>query len=406
MSWLDRVNTDMIITMGDGRIFKPAWIEATKSKKFNLSEFEFINIKGALIDRREPKARRFPFKIFFQGADNLDQSRLFETSSDDKRPWKISHPKYDQIIVHPQSLKFDDTKENVTEITGVWIETISRSYPFESEDPIDEIISKSEDANVINLDFATNEVTLSTDDIDENITLYNDVKDTVPTENKEEYLNLFNEANSKIFEATTDPEAKIQALIDTQEFLLAPARFANSVQARIRIFESQLTTLINLLPSTASKSQKIAFEWKGAAIVNGIAVSTSSPLTGGFQNVAAGLAVASSVSGALAAYILAVNSFQTPNGALPSSYSPNQSNFQALSSLVNYATSNVLNIALNSKQERIIILYSNSNLIELAHRFYGLDADDQNIKDLITQNNWGINNYLQVSKNTEVKYYV
>ena len=406
MSWLDRVNTEMIITTGDGRVFKPNWFDAEKSTEYNLTEFNFINIKGSLVDRREPKARRFNFRIVFDGADNIEEASVFERSADDRRAWKVSHPLYDNITVHPASLKYDNKKYNVTEITGVLIETISRSYPFESESPEDEIISKSEESDLVNLEFATNDIELSTTDIETNTALYNEIKNDIPTGNKEEFLNLFNEANSKIFEATTVPEARIQALIDTQQFLLAPAKFALSVKSRIRIFEIQLTALTNLLPNTLSRSKKSAFEWNGATIINGIALSTSSPIEGGFQNVAFGLIVASSVSASLSSYISTINGFQTPNGALTTSYSPNQSNLQSLSSLVNYSVSNVLNIALNSKQERISLLNHDSNIIELTHRFYGLDSEDENIKNLITQNNWGINSYLQVPKNTEVKYYV
>ena len=114
MSWLDRVNTKMIITTGDGKSFSPAWFDAEKSVKYNLSEFEFIDIKGALVDRREPKARRFNFSIVFQGSENVDEASLFEASANDRRAWKISHPLYNNIVVHPVSLKFNDKNYNAT----------------------------------------------------------------------------------------------------------------------------------------------------------------------------------------------------------------------------------------------------------------------------------------------------
>jgi hypothetical protein len=220
------------------------------------------------------------------------------------------------------------------------------------------------------------------------------------------YFNIFNEANSKIFEATSIPEAKLQALIDSQEYYLAPAKFINSLRARVRIFESQLKTLINLIPSTISKSNKLAFEWQGASLINGMALATSKPLSNDFENANDGLEIASILNSSFSSYISTIDSFQTDNGAESNRYSPDQDNFQALSSLVNYSTSNALNIALNSKQQRLFLLNNDSNLIELTHRFYGLDENDDNIKSLIKQNNWGINFYLQVPKNTEVKYYV
>lgn len=406
MSWLERVNTQMIIKCGDGKAFTPHWFDAEKSKGFNFSEFEFIDIEGALIDRREPKARRFNFKIIFQGEDNIEQAAIFEESANDRRAWRISHPLYDGIVVHPISLKFDDNKYNATEITGTLIETIARSYPFESTDPIEEIITRSEDSALSNQELAVNEIEIGVDAVEINTALYNETKEQVPTDNAEEYFNLFTEANTKIYQATSGPEAKLQAVIDTQNFILAPARFVNSLKARIRIFESQINALINLIPSTATKNNQLLFEWQGSSIMNGMALSVSNSEDSDFENAVTSLAIAYGINVNFSNYILKVDSFQSSNGATITSYSPSQQNIQSLTGLVNFSTSNILNIALNSKQERILLLYKSSNLIELTHRFYGLDELDKNIEDLIKQNGWGINFYLQVPANTEVKYYV
>jgi len=395
----------MVITCGDGRQFRPEWMDAKKSTEFNLTEFEFVNIEGSLIDRREPKARRFNFRIFFQGEDNIERSNSFEVSSRDRRPWRISHPMYDTIVVHPVSLSYDDTKQNTTEISGTLIETISRNYPFESELPEEGIRLNSESASDDSANFANDEITINTGISDGNTAIYNDVDSLVPTEDAENYFNLLNEANSKIFEATSVADSKFQSVVDTQEYLLAPAFFALGVRDRISIIKSQLDILIGLIPNAIDKNQKAIFEWQAGTLVNGIALSTASPFEADYRNGTAVIQIAESVTEAFDSYVTQIDSFQTDNGAETDSYSPNQQSFQSLTTLVNYAIGNLLNIAFNARQEREVLLYHDTNIIELAHRFYGLDDADQNIRDLIEQNNWGITNYLQVLKNTTVKYY-
>jgi len=77
-----------------------------------------------------------------------------------------------------------------------------------------------------------------------------------------------------------------------------------------------------------------------------------------------------------------------------------------LNLLLNYTLSNLFNIALNAKQERNQILTEDSNWILLTHKFYGLDAEDANIVQLMEQNKAGLSSVLQVEKNTRVYYYV
>ena len=69
--------------------------------------------------------------------------------------------------------------------------------------------------------------------------------------------------------------------------------------------------------------------------------------------------------------------------------------------MINFTLSNLFIIALNAKQERSIVLEEDSNLINLAHRFYSLDLDDENIDELILNNDIGISEHLKV-ENTDI----
>ena len=97
---------------------------------------------------------------------------------------------------------------------------------------------------------------------------------------------------------------------------------------------------------------------------------------------------------------------QTDDSDELDSYVPDNQAMQLISSLVNFTLSNLFIIALNAKQERSIVLEADSNLINLAHRFYSLDLDDENIDELILNNNIGINEHLLVKKGRIIRYYV
>ncbi len=67
MSWIDKIQDQLIITCGDGKEFRPSWINASKDMNFNVSLFEFPNIKGTLVKRGTPIGKAYNLQIFFQG---------------------------------------------------------------------------------------------------------------------------------------------------------------------------------------------------------------------------------------------------------------------------------------------------------------------------------------------------
>jgi len=73
---------------------------------------------------------------------------------------------------------------------------------------------------------------------------------------------------------------------------------------------------------------------------------------------------------------------------------------------MNFTLSNLFAIALNAKQERSIVLEEDNNLVNLTHRFYGLDAADENIDEFILNNNIGISEHLLIKKGRILRYYV
>jgi predicted oxidoreductase (fatty acid repression mutant protein) len=407
MSWLERINSEFIIKCGDGREYRPLWMNAVKSYEFNVSEFEFINQRGAKVVREEVKARRFNLTLHFEGENVLDISDNFERSTFDKRPWTITHPMYGQLTVQPLGLNFDNTKFNITTITCTVVETLLDNFPQTNDDFVDIIEQR---ANVTNeaLASALESEELSASDLQEvqqqQRSLYNQGKNIATGLDAETYFNLFNDANNFLFVAQDNT---IQSIIATQRFILAPANFILSTRTRQNILTKQFLELLNFLPRALNRPKKMIFQSNGGTLISAKALTLSTPdLNVDFKTGVEVLNYAQSLHTDLNTYLTSIESLQTDNGGELDSYIPNYEPIKELIDLVNYTVVNLINIAVNSKTERSIILNYDTNAIELTHRLYGLDANDNNLNDLINQNDLSFDELLIIPQNKKIVYYV
>lgn len=407
MSWLERINSEFIIKCGDGREYRPLWMNAVKSYEFNVSEFEFINQRGAKVVREEAKARRFNLTLHFEGENVLDISDNFERSTYDKRPWIITHPMYGQITVQPLGINFDNTKFNITTITCTVVETLLDNFPQTNDDFVDIIEQR---VNVTNeaLASALESEELSASDLQDiqqqQRGLYNQGKNFANGLDAETYFNLFNEANNALFVAQSNP---IQSIIATQRFILAPANFIQSTRTRQNILTRQFIELLNFLPRILSRSEKMIFQSNAGTLITAKALATSTPdLNVDFKTGIEVLNYAQILHTDLNTYLTSIESLQTDNGGELDSYIPNYEPIKELTDLINYTVVNLINIAVNSKTERSIILNYDTNAIELTHRLYGLDANDNNLNDLINQNDLSFDELLIIPQNKKIVYYV
>jgi hypothetical protein len=406
MSWIEKIQKEFVIQTGDGRKYYPNWVDAVKSVDYNISEFNFPNLKGTLVVRGTPKGTKYGLTLFFQKEDHLDFSDEFKISAEDPRPWTISHPYYGTIIVQPTSLDFDNSKHNVTKITGTVIETITEDAPRITVSPVDKITNDKLDLDTIFEQSFANDVTPNTSDISvlksNNSNLYNEGKKSIlDSSDFETYFNAFNNANSFIDNATSEPLAAIRQL---QAVINAPALFATSVENRIKTLANQLVLLRNSLAGIVERAHKKIFENNCGCIISSMCTTSVTNYTYNSRD-----AVFNSVDLVLNSYntyISDLDSLQTDNGGKEDSYIPDADSLIKLSSLVNYTVSNLFDVALNSKQERSVICEEDTNIILLAHRFYGPQQDDSAIQTIIDNNNIGLNEMLEVRKGRKIVYYI
>jgi prophage DNA circulation protein len=408
MSWLDKIQTQFIIKTGDSREWSPNWLNASRTVEYNVSEFDFTNTEGTLVKREKPRGMKYELELYFQGDDHLDNAEAFRISANDPRPWTITHPFYGSIIVQPLGLRFDNTKYNVTLVTGTIIETITEDSPKTSVDPIDKIAASKDDVDVKFVDSFVNDVKPETAEINKlaenNSQLYKEGSKLSQTKDEaQEYFNRFNTANTAILNATSQP---LEAMISLQAMINYPGQFATGVKNRIDSLVNQFKLLTSAAFSILTRADKKIFEFSAGAIVSSMAYTASKPQSSDYTSRNDVIEIMDFIYSTHNDYITFLDTLQSDNGGSPDSYIPDADSQIALNELINFTISNLFNIALNAKQERTVFVEDDTNLIILAHRFYGLQADDSTIDTLIKTNNIGLNELLIIRKDRKIIYYV
>lgn len=407
MSWLDKIKTDLIIETGDGKQYKPQWLNASVEKEYNVAQFEFPNVSGTLVKRSRPKGARYSLELYFQGADHLDTAAAFSRSADDPRPWNLTHPFYGRIVVQPLSLGIDNSQYNISKISIPVVETITDQYPKGTVNAIDKITQDAATTNITQSAAYANNVVITVPDINRQQSAvaiaFNNAKKFVPQDIGEELFNRFNESIALLADAQDDTQAAIEAM---QRVIMSPATYAISVKNRLDVIGSTFNSFRESLATTSTKNEKNNYAVNNGTSLTAMALAAGTPQTTDYT---ARTEVVTTIEQLIAfynVYIADLDTLQTDNGGAPDSYIPDADSLMQLNLLFNYTLSNLFNIALNAKQERNIILLEDTNWVLLTHKFYGLDAADENIVQLMAQNNAGLSTALQVPKNTKVYYYV
>jgi hypothetical protein len=408
LSWLESIKTQFSITTGDGKVYNPSLIIATSNEamEFNVSTFEFPNIKGTLVKRYLRKGKRYELEVIFQGDDCWDVAKAFKDSAEDTRAWVISHPVYGSLKVQPIAIS-DSSNLNKAVLNIPVIETITEEGAQSNISPADKIAADKETADAALADTYVENVTPAVKDKQQLTTnadnLYKEGKKTAGSAS-EDYLNAFNTANSYITNATTKPLLAIQK---TQNLISAPAQFKDSVQNRLNTLTNQLDKLRNNVQSITQYSLKKLFENNAGTIISTMALTTVTGIdSNDYSNRKKVLQTIDRVLQSYNNYIADLDALQSPNGGAVGAYIPDATALQKLGQLVSFTISNLFVVAQQAKQERRVILDADTNWIILAHRYYGLLPDDSTIDQIMNDNDAGLLERTQVRRGREIIYYV
>lgn len=409
MSWLDKIQNDLIIITGDGKQYKPSWVMTGIEKEFNVTQFNYPDIKGTKVDRRKNKGRVYSLSIFFQGEDHLDQSAAFDISSDDERPWTIQHPLYDTLTVQPLSFKVDHSDANVSKIICPVMETIVEDNPRSSFEPVDQLKLMKENMD-IQLESALTKTPAAADGV-----VLQDVNEknfkkgiaiiTLPAE-FEEYSNLFNAADSALTTITASPILAMRAITAA---LTYPYKFTENVKSRLDVLVNEFNNLRDTLAgilNTNNVAGKQLYQNNQATVIASMCLAAATPLPGNYTNSTGVLSVMDTIIESHDAFLEDLDEIQTINGGKVTSYIPDAQVLITLTDIVNLTLSSLFDIALNSKMERTLYLEEDTNIVVLTHRLYGMDPFDNNMNELIENNNIGRLELLCLKKGRKIVYYI
>ena len=410
MSWKDKLNNTVFeITTGDGNSYFPKWKNATKELEFNISQFDFVEVDGSLIIRKSSKGRIFPLEFYFDGDNAIDIGNAFELSSRNVNRWTITHPFYGIIKCQPIRLKQDNTRYNVSKFNVEVIETLTEGYPKPIEVPEDVIITKNDDTN--NLQAAAFE---NNGEFDRNELASITEQQAATFENVIDDANELNEFKALVDDAlntiTNVNSSALSVIRSIQAYINYPARVTQTVKARYNSFKENLdkllTSINNIDANIRSLSDKNQFEAIAGALISASQLASTTNLDDDYKTREDVVLQQENLVEDFNNYITVLDENQTERADTPESYTPNFDALNSLNELFSLTVSNLFSIIFETQQTRIYINDKDSNAVILTHKFYGLDADDENLQNFININNIRLNEILAIKKGREIIYYI
>jgi hypothetical protein len=405
MTWEERINgIPFTIVTGDGREFKPLFksSDSEKSKEFNTTAFNFINVYGTLVDRKKPKSGKFPLTFYFEGEDNIGQVNAFENSADDPRAWTITHPIYDTIRGQPLSITRKDLFLNSTQITVDFWESIDADYPTtnfsvkdNTRDKHDLVYIAASESYVNNTVFAPTDVSKNKESLESMAGV------TLDLQTNTTYANFQNALNKGLKAIDNLLSGPLNAIQTVQLFLDLPATYVRAVEGRLASYEA---TFRNLKQSVITLTDKKYFESIGASTIASVCLTAVNPVSTDYITMSDIEDVADRLVSMYVDYVLFMDGKRVSVYDVKNGWNPDAEVQSKLSSLVNFTLGNLYELTFQAKRERTIFTSEKTNVILLTHRYIGLDSEDENINTMIANNNLRFNELFSIEKGREIKY--
>ena len=402
MSWQNDIeNKVFTIITGDGRVYTPKWRNPKKDFEFNIGTFEFINIDGSLVNRGKAKGRKFNLEFYFDGDDSIDVGNRFEISSRNTKRWTLKHPFYGDIICQPLSISQDNTQLNCSKFEVPVMETLIEGWPKADEVVTDRIAELESRINSLQVDILP-ETRINKADLKAAVTTIQKTNekwiraDSDLANFKKAVSNAIVSIDSAVFDATL-------AVRNVQAVINFPATVLQTIEDRINVLIEGLNGIIDSFNGTFIN--KFQVESLGGTYISAINRAASTNISDDYLKKAQVFDTQDLILNAFNTYLAFLDSLQSDRADSEESYEPDFDNINGLDDIVNVSLANLYEIAFTAKQERSFIVDSESNVILLAHRFYGMDSEDANLQRFIDENEIGLNELLSIRKGRKVVYY-
>lgn len=430
MTWQDRLlDTQFTITTGDGTTWTPKWLPQGKSIEYNNSIYDYPQLPGSFVDRREVKGGKYTFVIMFEGQDNIDEGEAFERSARDNRSWRITHPYYGNLTVQPVRLTIDNSGYNVYKIKVECIETLTTDQSATRITTDAEISTlKTSIDNTIEISYETDIVTPTVEDVSnlqDTVTLWDQIQSNILTA-QEDLANFKRQVSivvGQVNNAINDIESAIRGVTDLINY---PFRVLQSVQSRFNALEEAFNTLVNnvtagaTLDSVSSHDKIHYMATAGAILSTASLISIVQPepteaqdpdvdlydIRDDYPSRTTILSQIESINTMYTTYITTLDTLTTDRGDDTDSFIPSPELIFQLQQIVTTTVRNLEQQIFGVAQERVVTLEEDSDVINITHRFLGLDSEDENINTIINVNGLSLNDTLVVRKGRTIRYYI
>lgn len=438
MAWIDNIEKELVIQTGDGKQWRPNYINKTKSYEYNYSEFTFPNVEGSLVKRNKIKGRRFPLEFYFQGDDCIETSDSFERSTLDERAWILSHPMYGDLLVQPISISFDNSSYNAIKVSVDCIETIAENNQKTKLDILEQVLKAKNDLddaslNAMNTTGIQNRQSKIKDQINKLVNKSQSVLKIPSQVNK--VGQLASVALSAINTITSAPLSAIRAV---QTLINQPFIYYTSIKNRIAILEDEFNTLSQSVSTLTTSSDKSYYQMSASSDISNIAITSLSPMRVGFStnrsdkslftdsgltdeemasidlidtspdysNANDVLEIIEKLLKLYNQFLTDLDTLQASNSFSKDSFIPDWNVIDNLQKIIGLTITNLLKIALEQRTERKYITDSDTNVIILTHYLYGLDELDENMSRIQFDNDLSFNELFDIKKGKVIKYYL
>ena len=204
-----------------------------------------------------------------------------------------------------------------------------------------------------------------------------------------------------VIEITNVTSTGLSIMRTIQAVINYPATIQQTVEARFNALQESLTGIIN-----SFDGNKNQFEAVAGSLVSSMMLASTTNITDDYEIRKNVIDQQDNLIVEYNRYIEFLDGLQTDRADSDDSYIPNHTSMNELSSLFGLTIANLFDIAFESKQEREYIIDKDSNIINLTHRFYGLDDQDENIDLFIKTNDIGLNEIINIKKGRKILYYV
>lgn len=432
MPWQDRT-IEAAYTSPSGTRITFHYENVSREVSLRGTAFEFPGVDGTYIQQSGHSSRRYPMRCIFWGFDHDLLATAFEARLLEKGIGRLQHPLYGVFDVVPfgDFTRRDDLKDaaNQTIIEVTFWATIRNVYPTPGTNPRNEILTETEDFDVVGAQKFIDSMDLGTAIARANSrgTIRQFLLDASATLDKVSQATLAVTREFREIQSTVNLGLDVfvgQPLQIAQQIanlIKAPGRALSGILSRLdayaafaeRIFDSVASnpaetltsgTAVVLLTTTASNNFHTADLFASNAVAGSVVAATHTDTV--YESRVEAIAAAERVRQifddwvewrdagyAALADVPKVGTFQVDTGEV----------YDALQRMVTLAEGYLVELSFSLVPERRIVLDRPRTIVDLAGELYG--TVDSKLDALINGNNLTGDEIIELPRGKRIKYY-